>query len=75
MQSCSSLMKINDTPFAESQQQRTRLVWERGEAQIPPVTVTAYSPSEGRVKIIEFPPATLPEATSSPLLFLTATSK
>lgn len=68
-------MKINDTPFAESQQQRTRLVCALGEEQIPPVTVTAYSPSEGRVRIMELPPATLPEATSSPFLFLTATSK
>lgn len=68
-------MKINDTPFAESQQQRTRLVCALGEAQMSPVTVTAYSPSEGRVKIIELPPATLPEATSSPLLLVTVTSK
>lgn len=66
---------MNVTPFAESQQQRTRLVCALGEAQMPPVTVTAYSPSDGRVKIIELPPATLPVATVSPLLLLTTTSK
>ncbi len=81
-QSGSYAIKIKVTPLVFPQQQQTRLVCERGEESISPVTVTEYSVlpsaelplSQGRSKTCEPPAATLPKVSKLPSLLLISTS-
>ena len=72
----SYVIKMKVTPLVLPQQQQTRLVCERGEESISPVTVTAYSvfPSHGRSKTCEPPASTFPKVSKQPSLLLISTS-